>query len=247
MRRRTVRIVVTLLIVAGMYFFAIPTALPAFEYHPLSWHRIQGHKVFFEADTSPTENLRRIAELEEVLALLPEELIAPAGPVKYQVSGEPDLCSATWASGCSFRDEPRIGIHERSDADAYPWDWEHFAEDGYTHLERVKVLVHEFGHVVHQHVINIEQMAAFFDVILEAPETVTSYGERSWKEDFADTFAFYVFWPDYLQAHYPLRYAYMYDLFGGVTYEPLDEMPSSVKARLSHIWPLEPINIAPIL
>ena len=246
MRRRIVRIAVTLFVVAGLYFIALPTALPAFEYHPLSWHRIEGHKVFFEADTSPNENLRRVAELEEVLALLPAELIEPAGPVKYQVSGEPDLCGKTWASGCSFGDEPRIGIHERSDPDAYPWDWEHFAEDGYTHLERIKILVHEFGHVVHQHVITIEQEWDFRDVTYVEPETVTTYGGRSWKEDFADTFAFYVFWPDYLEAHYPERYAYMHELFGGVTYEPLDEMASSMKSRIRHPWPLQE-STAPIL
>lgn len=207
-------------------------------YVPGSTHHIGEHLIRFEIDTSPRENAQRVAELHEVLDLLPAHLIEPLGSVKIIVSGAPDLCDHFWASGCAWRDASQIGIHQRSDADAYPWDWEHFATNGYTHLERVTVLVHEFGHLVDFHVLTWEQRAAFNDVRRAEPESVTSYGDTERAEDFADTFAFYVLWPDYLERYYPKRYAIMYDIFGGITHESRDAMPSSVQARLPHPWPL---------
>src|SRR3989344_3800108 len=88
-------------------------------YVPGSTHHIGEHLIRFEIDTSPRENAQRVAELHEVLDLLPAHLIEPLGSVKIIVSGAPDLCDHFWASGCAWRDASQIGIHQRSDADAY--------------------------------------------------------------------------------------------------------------------------------
>lgn len=209
-------------------------------YPPDSTHTIKGIPIYFEPDTSLGENAKRVAELREVLDVLPDHLFQPLGRVRVRVSGSPDLCRSAWASACTPAGvTPRIWIHQRSDADAYPFDWEHYATNGYTHLERVKILDHEFAHLIHRFVISSEQIEAFNAVRDNEPESPTRYGDTRWSEDWAEAFAFYVLWPDYLERYYPERYVFMYDLFGGIEYTPRDTIPSSIKDRLRYDWPLE--------
>lgn len=232
-----VSVIVAILLGFAVWHFSQPT------YPPDSSHFIKvddnWYRLHFEEDTTMDENRDRVHELLQVIELLPNHLIDPIGLMGIRISGAPDLCGHTWASGCASRDKPFIGIHETSIAEDYPWEWEHFATNGYTHLERVKILTHEFAHIIDFHVLSNELRLDFGNVRTLEPQSVTSYGDTKKSEDFADSLTFYVLWPDYLKAHYPERYAYMHEIFSGVEYEALDEMPSSIQSRLAYAWPLE--------
>ncbi len=201
---------------------------------------IDDHLLIFEVGTFIGENERRVEEFLEAINLLPEHLIDPLNGITIIHLPQPTGCNGTvWASGCVSLTTPQITIHETSNIDAYPYDWEHFAVNGYTNFERVYILVHEIGHLIDLFVLSPEQRIAFGEVRKLEAEAVTSYGNRGVLEDFADAFTFFVLWPDYLAEHTPERFAHMQKIFDGFTYEPRVNMPSSVQSRLAFSWPVE--------
>ena len=138
--------------------------------------------------------------------------------------------------------------------------WEPFNQNGFTEAERVYVALHEIGHFyslgselnildtyhfesggeafwawntkqkmpVLKSTFYISRVA---NGVLE--EKSTLYGrEMGREEDFAETFALYVMWPEYLKQNFYLHYLVMKKIFGK-EYEPEYPLPSSVKSRLA--------------
>ena len=85
----------------------------------------------------------------------------------------------------------------------------------------------------------IKELDAFFcyqfwpdRVLVFEPES-TLYGKvRGRGEDYAETFALYILWPEYLKANFPMHYQIAQDTLGR-EYKSVYPMPSSIKSRLT--------------
>ncbi|OGN02584.1 MAG: hypothetical protein A2651_00180 [Candidatus Yanofskybacteria bacterium RIFCSPHIGHO2_01_FULL_42_12] len=139
-------------------------------------------------------------------------------------------------------------------------NWESFNENGFEESERVFVALHEMGHMYsfgrELNILDIyrieSQGQAFWGwdgtnnvpIIESTPRVywvvdgamegeVTLYSrEQGRGEDFAETFALYVLWPEYLKDNFPIHYGIIKNILVQ-EYEPMYPMPSSIKSRLA--------------
>lgn len=197
--------------------------------YPPAWYvrQVEGVDVVFLPDTNLEADKKVTEAIEEAMRLLPEDFADTLqGLAAIYVSGAPTLCSDDWASGCAGKIQ--VSLHETANAASYPFPWTHYAQDGYTYVERLKITIHEFGHVI--------SFANEYELLYSFPQvgeekSPTRYGATSYHEDFADSFTFYVLWPEYLKQCCPLRYAFMQQAFG-MEYANVYPMPSSICDRL---------------
>lgn len=121
-----------------------------------------------------------------------------------------------------------------SSADLPYWlIWEPFPKDGYTEEERVWIALHEFAHRYNKDTALSSDEKLYLKLVdafrIESPTTF--YGCVSGEEDFADTFALYVMFPEQLK-RFPLRYEAIKILLGR-EYNPVFQIPNSVKSKLA--------------
>lgn len=137
--------------------------------------------------------------------------------------------------------------------------WEPFVENGFEESEMVFVALHEMGHMfsrghelnfldINHYKVNgkaswvwyskrkelVLEVPSYFDMILSGvlERPVTLYGKVMGRdEDFADTFALYVLWPEYLKENFPMHYVVVKNILGR-EYKSTYPMPSSVTLRL---------------
>lgn len=141
--------------------------------------------------------------------------------------------------------------------------WEPFNQNGFTEAERVYVALHEISHLysfggelIILNTYHFESGGEAFwawdtkrrMLILESTfyihwvlkgvleDESTLYGrEMGRAEDFADTFALYVMWPEYLKTNFPLHYLVIKKILGK-EYKSEYPLPNSVKSRLAVRW-----------
>jgi hypothetical protein len=121
----------------------------------------------------------------------------------------------------------------------HPYGFEYFSEDGFIRNEKLYVVIHEFAHAYDFQIRDQTGVMANRDLLLQIKYVKEGYfskhsvynGTYSPEEDFAESFVFYILYPSYLKANRPLRYQLIKKILG-IEYTDLDEIPSSVIARI---------------
>ena len=110
--------------------------------------------------------------------------------------------------------------------------WEPFRKNGLTEPERVFVALHEIGHLSGGS-FDWTSYSQYQGISEENENAATLYGkERGEVEDFAESFALYVMWPEYLKENFPKHYEAIKKVFVR-EYESVYPMPNSIKSRLT--------------
>lgn len=106
--------------------------------------------------------------------------------------------------------------------------WEPFPKDGYTEEERIWIALHEFAHRYDESGGLHPRIRSIF----ETESSPTFYGcIMGYSEDFADTFALYVMFPDSLKP-FPLRYKVVKNITGR-EFDSRFSMPNSIRSKLA--------------
>lgn len=189
------------------------------------------------------------------LALREAAMLLPAGFVKDIASDfdDPDCrwsifghdCSRMWIKFEFFINSDSWvtaypdAVNLRPSATELPYwlTWEPFPKDGYSEEERIWVALHEFAHRYNKGKLLLYNEKLYWRLVdsfkLESPTTF--YGCDSEAEDFADTFALYVMFPEQLKK-FSIRYGVVKDILG-LEYGTNFQMPNSVASKLT-----DPIN-----
>lgn len=115
-------------------------------------------------------------------------------------------------------------------------NWEPFIENGFDEAEMIFVALHEIGHMYNfGSKLNILNTSLdFIRVELGVLETEpTLYGKAMGQdEDFAESLALYILWPEYLKKNFPLHYGVIRTILVR-EYKAVYPMPSSIRSRLA--------------
>ena len=115
--------------------------------------------------------------------------------------------------------------------------WEPLGKDGLLESEMIFVSLHEMAHIyIYRDELNIlDEMGVVNKAWTEwnKEEETTLYGkERGQAEDFAETFALYIMFPEQLKKYFPLHYGVIKNILA-TEYESMYLMPSSLQLRVS--------------
>lgn len=204
---------------------------PVLNSYPPGFYRIEGIAVWFHDDSPAEVNDAWVETIRHARSLIPESLylrILKQETLTLEVAYEPTLCEWAWAFGCGGNGT--IKIQEGQDVElAKEIDPEPTAKDGVTSLERLKVFIHEFGHVVGD--------TGAYELINSFSEqelSPTTYGQRNYAEDFSESFSFYLLCPMHLKNYHPSRYLSLQSLLGDVMENTSCEIPASTLSKLSY-------------
>ena len=92
-------------------------------------------------------------------------------------------------------------------------------------MELAATLAHEVAHHVHLYVLSPTHWSAWEKLHAEssAAEFVTPYAHSNAREDFAESYAYYIHYPDELERRSPRKHAFMRDaVFAGWDYSEID-------------------------
>lgn len=187
---------------------------------------------------------------------LPEEFLEKIGPVRWRFY----INQKDWATAFAGSNDVYINLLSNY-IDVPEWmTWEPFRKDGLNSAEMEWVALHEMAHIYNPwgddfaflRGENKEEYTAWSEwswnkstkrfvllsgidfisiPVLKEKET-TLYGKQSPGENFADTLALYVMWPEYLKSNFPLQYGAIKEILVR-EYESRYPMPSSIETRLT--------------
>lgn len=225
---------------------AVDFTVDQFERLPIGISTITGAYLFDHVEKLELSSKDQIEMQEWYLALRKAAMLLPTNLVKEIAT---DLDDHNCGLGVNFHPEciqkkirfeffadstfwgtayPRA-INLRASATELPdWmTWEPFPKDGYTEEERIFVALHEFAHRYDESM----SLRSRIDNIFEIEPSPTLYGcANGYDEDFADTFALYVMFPDYLKP-FSLRYKVVKNIVGR-EYDMTFKMPNSVRSKI---------------
>lgn len=168
---------------------------------------------------------RWIQAFEKAVILLPESFFERIGETSWMFLINQDDWGTAYA-GAGGGVVNLLPSLERPD-----WmTWEPFPVNGYSQEEMMFTALHELGHVYDEKVRGVEKMRGV-SVTFEGESTL--YGHTMGPaEDFAETFALYVLWPEYLKDNFPRHYGLVKTILAR-EYKSVYSMPESVTSRLT--------------
>ncbi len=162
--------------------------------------------------------------VQKAAGMLPRELFDKIGTVSWGFFVDRDDWAIAWAG-------PPIIINLLPNCTNLPeWlTWEPLGKNGPTKPTRISIALHEIGHLYH---IKSGLLDRSLDWIPEENKVTLYSKERGVYEDFAETFALYVMWPEYLKENFPKHYDVIKKILVR-EYKSVYPMPSSIKSRLT--------------
>lgn len=187
--------------------------------------------------------------------MLPPEFFEEVGPVSWRFFINRD----TWTT--AYAGYP-IGINLLSDYENLPeWmTWEPFRKNGLSEVEMIFVALHEMAHnysygldefyVLDEERIEYQTWAKWswdkktkqfilssgtekISMMVAKEGEVTLYGKTMGRiEDFAETFALCVMWPEYIKDNFPIHYDVIKNILV-IEYESVYPIPASIKSKLA--------------
>lgn len=161
---------------------------------------------------------RWIQSFREVATILPESFFEEIGQTSWTFFISQDDWMTAYPGG--------INLLPSSSSPSWML-WESFPANGYSQEEMMFVALHEFGHVYDDLGSSLASWA------IPPKVQTTLYGRvMGSTEDFAESFALYVLWPEYLKENFPKHYGIIKKILGR-EYEARYFMPNSIRSRLT--------------
>jgi hypothetical protein len=108
--------------------------------------------------------------------------------------------------------------------------WEPYGKNGLSETERMFIALHEMGHISSW---GLNWLIYDYQIQVAKEGGLTLYGKaRGEGEDFAESFALYVMWPEYLKENFPRHYAIINKILKK-EYKTYYCIPESMKTRLT--------------
>ncbi len=216
---------------------------------------LKKYGIIVEENTDFPDFLRWVRGAKEAASLLPPDVLFEITSQKNYLNSYCLIIEFVeldkWYTGRYDFWENKIKINITPDPE-HPFPFEYISENGYGKEEIVYVFLHEMGHGWDWGSRG-ESLVSFSETykgILEKEKSPSLYpyyhhneegklekrDEINEIEDFAESFAHYVFLPEYLKKNFPLRYEWFNtNVFSGVEYD--ESTPSSIVARLTEPLP----------